>query len=82
MLRKISEIFVEINKNESKDANETYLHLGKAILNHAKLYYQGKFQEWSESCTCEEYISNIIVVQKDENRRFEKCLTKFTDTQK
>lgn len=43
MLRKISEIFVEINRNESKDVNETYLHLGKAILAHAKLYYQMKF---------------------------------------
>ncbi|KAL4503901.1 hypothetical protein ABPG72_022531 [Tetrahymena utriculariae] len=80
MLRKISEIFVEINKSDNKDEN--YQNLGKAILSHAKAYYQSKFQEWSESCSCEEYISNIIIVQKEENRRFEKCFTKFTDTQK
>ncbi|KAL4473571.1 hypothetical protein ABPG74_022435 [Tetrahymena malaccensis] len=80
MLRKISEIFVEINKSDNKDEN--YQNLGKNILSHAKAYYESKFQEWSESCSCEEYISNIILVQKEENRRFEKCFTKFTDTQK
>jgi len=82
LLWRISEIFAKIFSNENKDNSDTYLFLSNAIVEDSRLFYLKKFSEWSESCSCEDYILNIKKLQEEETVRFDKCLTKFSDTQK
>ena len=80
LLWRISEIFAKIFSNENKENSDTYSYLSNAIVEGSRLYYMNKFSEWSESCSCEEYILNIKRLQEEEVVRFDKCLTKFSDT--